>query len=172
MQNIGQLVEETEEVVGNTIIDSTRNALVIAVSDYSTFLQPLHFCKNDGQKMYEILHSIGLQKTDNHQLIGYVRYESLRDAIIYSLQMPIIGLKIHYYSIIVVMRYKMVTEIYILHPQIDSDAHYRMGFSFSELTKMIQRSVSIRIVTIIDCCYSGAANLSKGHEEDALRHSD
>jgi tetratricopeptide (TPR) repeat protein len=38
-----------------------------------------------------------------------------------------------------------------------------------ELTKMIQRSVSIRIVTVLDCCYSGAAKLSKGHEEDAAK---
>jgi hypothetical protein len=34
---------------------------------------------------------------------------------------------------------------------------------------MIQRSVSIRIVTVLDCCYSGATKLSKGHEEDAAK---
>jgi hypothetical protein len=34
---------------------------------------------------------------------------------------------------------------------------------------MVQRSISIRTVTILDCCYSGAAKLSKGHEEDAAR---
>ena len=60
-------------------------------------------------------------------------------------------------------------DIYLASSEIDPDAPYRRGFSFNELTKMIQRSVSIRIVTVLDCCYSGAAKLSKGHEEDAAK---
>ena len=57
-------------------------------------------------------------------------------------------------------------DIYLASSEIDPDAPYRRGFSFNELTKMVQRSVSIRIVTVLDCCYSGGAKLSKGHEED------
>ena len=60
-------------------------------------------------------------------------------------------------------------DIYLASSEIDPDAPFRKGFSFNELTKMIQRSVSIRIVTVLDCCYSGAAKLSKGHEEDAAK---
>ena len=49
-------------------------------------------------------------------------------------------------------------DIYLASSEIDPDAPFRKGFSFNELTKMIQRSVSIRIVTVLDCCYSGQLN--------------
>jgi uncharacterized protein YjbI with pentapeptide repeats len=34
---------------------------------------------------------------------------------------------------------------------------------------MIQKSISTRIVVILDCCYSGSAKVSKGSEEDAAK---
>ena len=39
-----------------------RKALIISVSDYDyNDLQPLEFCKNDGEKMHEILKSLGMK---------------------------------------------------------------------------------------------------------------
>jgi hypothetical protein len=32
---------------------------------------------------------------------------------------------------------------------------------------MMNRSLSTRVVAILDCCYSGAAKVSKGNEDDA-----
>jgi hypothetical protein len=34
---------------------------------------------------------------------------------------------------------------------------------------MIQKSISSNVVVILDCCYSGSARISKGHEEDAAK---
>lgn len=34
---------------------------------------------------------------------------------------------------------------------------------------MVQRSISTRVVAILDCCYSGAAKVSKGQEDDAAK---
>lgn len=45
----------------------------------------------------------------------------------------------------------------------------RRGFNFNELTKLIQNSVAGRKIIILDCCYSGAAKVSKGHEDDAAK---
>ena len=38
-----------------------------------------------------------------------------------------------------------------------------------DLTRLMQNSNSIRIVTILDCCYSGAAKISKGLEDAAAK---
>ena len=65
---------------------------------------------------------------------------------------------------------QMLTEICTLQSSdTDPDKPYRRGFSFEELTKMIQKSISTSIVVILDCCYSGSAKISKGHEEDAAK---
>ncbi len=60
-------------------------------------------------------------------------------------------------------------DIYLASSDIDPNEPYRRGFSFEELTKMIQRSTSTRVVVILDSCYSGSAKISKGNEEDAAK---
>lgn len=59
-----------------------RKALIIAISEYNDkLLAPLEFCKNDGEKMYELLRSLRYEISDNHKLIGYVEFDKIRDAI-------------------------------------------------------------------------------------------
>ncbi|MDQ3969943.1 MAG: tetratricopeptide repeat protein, partial [Thermoproteota archaeon] len=53
-------------------------------------------------------------------------------------------------------------DVYLATSEIDPDAPYRSGFSFSDLTRMMNRTGSMRVVGILDCCYSGAAKISKG----------
>jgi hypothetical protein len=171
MQNGGRLIGEKEEE-DDTITDgsSIRKALVISVSDYATALQRLDFCKNDGKDTYELLKSLGYKITDKHKLIGHVSYESMREAIIdffTDVNIRAEDTLLFYYSGHGIP--DVDGDIYLASSEIDPDAPFIKGFSFNELTKMIQRSVSIRIVTVLDCCYSGAAKLSKGHEEDAAK---
>jgi hypothetical protein len=171
MQNGGRLIGEKEEE-DDTITDgsSIRKALVISVSDYATALQHLDFCKNDGKDTYELLKSLGYKITDKHKLIGHVNYESMREAIIdffTDVNIRAEDTLLFYYSGHGIP--DVDGDIYLASSEIDPDAPFIKGFSFNELTKMIQRSVSIRIVTVLDCCYSGAAKLSKGHEEDAAK---
>ena len=151
--------------------DERRKALVISVSDYSDpKIQPLSFCGNDGSKMYEVLTDLGYHISEGHKLIGKVTYEKMRESIIDFFTDPDIKANdtlLFYYSGHGIP--DVDGDVYFASSDINPDAPFRKGFPFSELTKMMQRSLSIRIVTILDCCYSGAARLSKGHEEDVAR---
>jgi uncharacterized caspase-like protein len=60
-------------------------------------------------------------------------------------------------------------DVFLASSEINPDALFRKGFSFYELTNTTERSNSTRIVTILDCCYSGAAKISKGLGEDAAK---
>lgn len=59
----------------------SKKALVIAVSNYD-LLQPLTFCLNDGNEMYMILKNLGYEILESHKLIGRVKWDDLRHAII------------------------------------------------------------------------------------------
>ena len=164
-QALKGIAENDEEV-----ITEVKKALIISVSDYKSSLQTLDFCKNDGQDTYQLLKSLKYEIADYHKLIGHVTYESMREAIIdffTDVNNKAEDTLLFYYSGHGIP--DIDGDIYLASSEIDPDAPYRRGFSFNELTKMIQRSVSIRIVTVLDCCYSGAAKLSKGHEEDAAK---
>jgi hypothetical protein len=167
MQKSGQ---EVIEESANSSTEAMRKALIVAVSDYSSNLQPLDFCKKDGEDTYQLLNSLGYEITTNHKLIGHVTYESMREAIIdffTDINNKAEDTLLFYYSGHGIP--DVDGDIYLASSEIDPNAPFRRGFSFNDLTKMIQRSVSIRIVTVLDCCYSGAAKLSKGHEEDAAK---
>lgn len=53
--------------------------------------------------------------------------------------------------------------------EIDPDIPYKRGFLFNELTKLMERSISKRRIIILDCCYSGTARISKGHEDSVAK---
>jgi hypothetical protein len=149
----------------------TRKALVISISQYDNpGLQPLEFCRNDGEEMYDLLKSLEYEISNNHKVIGSVKYDIMRDAIYDFFDNPDIRAEdtlLFYFS-----GHGMPAtdgDMYLASSEINPDAPYKRGFSAYELTKMVQRSVSIRIITILDCCYSGSARISKGHEDDAAK---
>ncbi len=65
--------------------------------------------------------------------------------------------------------YVPVSDIYLALSDMDSQKPYIRGYSFGDLAMMIERTISTRVVVILDCCYSGSAKLGKGSEEDAAR---
>ena len=145
-------------------IPSTRKALVVSVSSYlsNTNLRTLSFCKNDGEAMYSVLKSLGYQISENCKLIGEVKYEQMREAIIdffTDAENKADDTLLFYYSGHGVP--DADGDIYLASSETDPDAPYRMGFSFAELTKMMQKSSSIRLITVLDCCYSGADQLEQ-----------
>src|ERR1051326_1210326 len=148
-----------------------RKALVISISNYeNNNLHSLDFCDNDGEEMYQLLRSLGYQISDDYKLIGKVKYESMRESIMDFFTDPDITAEdtlLFYYSGHAVP--DIDGDTYLASSELNPNAPYKKGFSFYELTKMMQRSISIRIVTILDCCYSGSAKLSKGHEDDAAK---
>jgi hypothetical protein len=147
-----------------------NKALIISVSNYNN-RQPLDFCKNDGEEMFNILYNLGYEILDNNKLIGSVRWEAMSDAIIDFFSDSKIKPQdtlLFYYSGHGVP--DIDGDVYLATSEIDPDVPNRRGFSFNELTKMIQRSISTRIIAILDCCYSGSAKLSKGNgDEDVAK---
>ena len=149
-------------------VNYQKRALIIGISEYDTYLRPLEFCAEDGRDMYELLKMHGYQIFDNHKLIGHIKHEILREAIYDFFTNPDIKAEdtlLFYYSGHGIP--DVSGDVYLSSSEINPDAPFRKGFSFTELTNMIQRSVSTRIVTILDSCYSGAAKLTKGQEEAA-----
>jgi uncharacterized caspase-like protein len=120
--------------------------------------------------MFDLLSSRGYQINNSHNLIGYVTWEKMRDGIINFFTDSTIkptDTLLFYYSGHGVP--DVDGDVYFATSEIDHYLPYKRGFSFNELAKMIQRTISTRVVVILDCCYSGSATLSKGHEDDAAR---
>jgi hypothetical protein len=141
-----------------------KRALVIGVSQYE-HTEPLEFCRNDGEEMFRTLDSLGYRITE--KLIGYVKWNTMSDAIIDFFTDQSIAPSdtlLFYYSGHGVP--DIDGDMYLSTSEIDSTLPDKRGFSFNRLTKLIQRSISLRIVTILDCCYSGAARVSKGSSKD------
>ncbi len=165
-----QGTEIKKEKVKQAEVQGRRKAIIVSVSVYNTNLQPLDFCQKDGQEMYDLLMSLGYDISSNYRLIGEVKYEAMREAIIdffTEADTKAEDTLLFYFSGHGIP--DVDGDMYLASSEIDPDAPFRRGFSFNELTKMIQRSVSTRIVTILDCCYSGAAKVSKGHQDDAAK---
>jgi hypothetical protein len=141
-----------------------KKALIIGVSEYNdNDIQSLEFCKNDGEKMHETLKSIAYQIPDNYKLIGHVEFDKMREAIYDFFDNPnskADDTLLFYYSGHGIP--DTDGDVYLATSEIDPDSPYRRGFSFNLLTKMMNNSPCTKIVTILDCCYSGAAKISKG----------
>jgi tetratricopeptide (TPR) repeat protein len=148
---------------------SKRKALIIAVSDYDK-MDNLEFCKNDGEEINRILLSHNYDIPDQCRLIGRVDGHLLRERVIDFFTDPYVTLEdtlVLYYSGHGVPDGE--GGVYLGPSEIDEYFPYKRGFSFQELAKMMNRSLSKKIVVILDCCYSGAAEISKGGEHDAAK---
>lgn len=141
-----------------------KRALVIGVSQYE-HTEPLEFCKNDAKEMYTTLRSLGYKIPIS--LVGYAEFNVMSDAIIDFFSDQTVGpdeTLLFYYSGHGIP--DIDGDMYLSTSEIDPKLPDKRGFSFSRLTKLIQRSISLRIVAILDCCYSGAARVSKGGGKD------
>ncbi|MGB8035519.1 MAG: caspase family protein [Nitrososphaeraceae archaeon] len=152
------------------VLEEKRKALIIAVSDYiDNKLQSLEFCRKDGEKMYEVLQSLGFEITDNRKLIGNVKFDLMRDSVydfFDNSQTITNDLLLFYYSGHGIP--STDGHMCIASSEINPDYPYKRGISSYDLTRLIQDNISTRIVEILDCCYSGAASISKGQEDAAV----
>jgi uncharacterized caspase-like protein len=120
--------------------------------------------------MYEILESLGYEISENNKLIGKVEGEKVRDKIY-----DFFGANTNHPDDLLVFYYsgRGVLDVdgytYLASSDVNPDEPGRRGFSFEELSKMIQKSISTSVVVILDCCYSGSAKVSKGDDEDAAK---
>ena len=145
-----------------------RKAMIIAISDYSEGLQELDFCKKDGESVHQVLSSLSYDIADNNYHVGRLGGNDMRDAILDFFNDPSIkseDIVLFYYS-----GHGVPAEdtVYLAASDIDPKFPNKRGFSFNELTTMINRCTSTRVVTVLDCCYSGAASLGKSGGDEAI----
>ncbi|MFY9797655.1 MAG: pentapeptide repeat-containing protein [Candidatus Nitrosopolaris sp.] len=143
-----------------------RKALIVGISDY-TKLEELNICKNDGTEVYKVLSSLGYEISDKNKLLGEVKGIEVKDAIydfFGDIRVNPDDTLLFYYSGHGV--FDVDGEVYLASSDIDPEEPYRRGFSLEELTKMMQRSISTRVVVILDCCHSGSVP-GKGNAEEA-----
>ncbi|MFZ0511760.1 MAG: caspase family protein, partial [Candidatus Nitrosopolaris sp.] len=151
------------------ITGAQRKALIVGISEY-TSLQKLDFCKNDGTEVYEVLSSLGYEISDENKLVGEAKGERVRDAIY-----DFFDDKRNNFDDTLLFYYSghgvpgADGEMYLASSDTDPDKPYRRGFSFEELRKRMENTIATKVVVILDCCYSGSAKISKGHEEDAAK---
>lgn len=144
-----------------------RKALIVGISDYIS-LQRLDFCKNNGTEVYEVLNSVGFEISEKNKLVGEAKWEKVRDTIYDFFVNNRSGhddTLLFYYSGYVVP--DVYGDIYLASSDIDFDNPYRGGFSFVELTKVIQKCISTRVVIILDCCYRGSAMVTMNEKDSA-----
>ena len=144
-----------------------KKALVVGISDY-TNLQKLDFCRNDGKEVYDVLTSLGYQISDENKLIGKAMGTKVKDTL-YDFfdnkrDNPDDTLLFYYSGYVVPDVYG---DIYLASSDIDFDNPYKGGYSFEELTKVIQKCISTRVVIILDCCYRGSAMVTLNERDSA-----
>src|SRR5215831_11148312 len=115
---------------------------------------------------HPITHSLGLEISEKNKLVGEVKWEKVRGTI-YDLFVNNShdDTLLFYYSGYVVP--DVYGDIYLASSDIDFDNPYRGGFSFVELTKVIQKCISTRVVIILDCCYRGSAMVTMNEKDSA-----
>jgi uncharacterized caspase-like protein len=153
------------------ITGAQRKALIVGISDYTNLQRP-DFCKNNGLEVYEVLNSLGYEISDKNKLLGEAKGGKVKDAIFDffddTRNNPDDTLLFYYSGYVVFNTYE--EHIYLASSDINPAEPRRRGFSFDDLTEMMNRSSSTRVVVILDCCYSSKGSMFlKGDEEYAAK---
>jgi uncharacterized protein YjbI with pentapeptide repeats len=154
----------------NLQINKNKKALLIAISDYENLSQErqLPFCKNDGDIMYDILSKQGYEILPENKLIGRVNGQQIKNSMINFFRKNAIteDTLVFYFS------GHGIPDGYGGHFLASSDININIpeenGYRFSDLEDITKKSASNKIITILDCCFSGAAEAAgaKGNEQD------
>jgi len=138
-------------------LEGKRKALIISISEYDG-LERLEFCKNDGETLYKTLLDIGYEIPDNRLIVGTASGSELRTAIIDFFRDDSVKTSdtlLFYFSGHGVLdgyegRYFASTDT---NPNIPEEN----GVGFNLLTQQMDRSLSLKTISLLDCCFSGAA---------------
>jgi uncharacterized protein YjbI with pentapeptide repeats len=139
-----------------------RKALIIGLSDYEK-LQSLDFCIRDGESMTDMLRSLEYYVPTENVIVGNIEGENLRKVILDFFITDTVeedDTLLFYFSGHGVL--DSDGDGYLCSSDIDPDSPIRKGFAFDDLTNIMNKSRSKKIVLLLDCCYSGTARISKG----------
>ena len=151
--------------------EGKKKALIIAVSDYDNFAQEkqLPFCRNDGEEIYQILQKQGYEIPDDWKLVGRVVSDQLKKAIydFFRRKADSKDTLLFYFS------GHGIPDGHGGHYLAPSDIETNLpdfyGFRFNDLEDQTNKSPSKKIITILDCCFSGAAGITMSGEEDIAK---
>jgi hypothetical protein len=144
-----------------------RKALIIAVSKYDKLSESrqLPFCRNDGEEMYKVLLKHGYEIPSDFKLTDKVGGIEMKDRIVdFSSSAKSTDTLIFYFS-----GHGMPDgsgNYFLAASDIDPKTPQGRGYAFYELEQERNRCNSKRIVTILDCCFSGAAESGTAKEGD------
>ena len=165
------LLEKAKYVPKNKIKEN-RKAIVISINDYDdNNLPDLDFCKNNGGIMYELLKSIGYEVSDNHRLVGNVRFVDMRNAIENFFQ-PGPGMNkkddilLVYYSGYGIPDHNG-DDIFLTSSDVNSNEPQIRGYPFIWLIKMMESSEPQRIIIVLDCYYSESVKFGRKEINEA-----
>jgi caspase domain-containing protein len=136
----------------------SKKALIIAISDYDNLPQSnqLSFCKNDCEALYESLLEQEYEIPDDFKLVGKIEGSRIKKAIIsFFAKAVATDTLVFYFS-----GHGMPDghgNYFLASSDIDRKIPQLDGYAFYELEKERERSVAKRTITILDCCFSGAA---------------
>jgi tetratricopeptide (TPR) repeat protein/uncharacterized caspase-like protein len=155
------LGEEDEE-------KGVKKALIIGVSDYEDkSLDPLPFCKNDAEEMHSLLTSLGFDIPVYNMMVGEVKERKMKEAIANFFQDS--GIKSRDTILFYFAGHGVPDnsgEVYMASSETNFRVPFIGSFPFQQLTKLMNGSFSTRIITILDCCHSGAFELTTGSRGD------
>jgi tetratricopeptide (TPR) repeat protein len=146
--------------------EEKKYALIIGISNYNDLLS-LELCKNDAEELFGVLSKQEYEISENHKLIGQVTSDTMRDTIYDFFDYDYIKPKdtlLFYFS-----GHGLpdgTGRHYLAPSDIDKNRPGKKGIAFDELEYWIERCKSSRILTILDCCFSGAAGLEGLKDDD------
>jgi len=148
-----------------------KKALIVAVSDYDNLPKEkqLPFCRNDGDGIYQVLHEQGFEIPDDWKLIGRVTSKQLKDAIFdfFRTRTESRDTLVFYFSGHGVP--DGYGEHYLAPSDLKTELPEYYGFKFTDLEDQANKSPARKIIRILDCCFSGAAEAKTGGEEDVAK---
>lgn len=144
--------------------NGNRKALIIGISkyDHNNKFPDLDFCENDANEVYNILKAQGYDIPENALLVGRVEWSKMRDEIIDFFTDSTVkpdDTLFFYFSGHGYLD-KNTSRTYLSTSEIDPKRPERRGIPFDELTTYVNLCNSERITTVLDCCYSGALEIS------------
>ena len=151
-----------------------KKALIIAISDYDNLSssKQLPFCKNDGQELYRVLKKQGYEIPDHHKLLGRTDSNTMREVIrdFFREDVNPKDMLLFYFS---GHGYFDDPDHYLVTSDMDFNKPETKGYWFKELTKLMNRSPSQQIISILDCCYSGGLEIGdKGVENNESKAAE
>lgn len=145
-----------------------KKALIIAVTNYEHYppVKQLDFVRNDGEQLYSILRSQGYEIPGEFKLIGRVTGNQLRKAIIDFFRKDAApeDTLLFYFS-----GHGMPDgwgSHYLVSTDTSPEYPEYAGFPYNDLQSLVDRSPAEKKITILDCCYSGAAKIEGGTKDD------